>query len=225
MAYMWRTGVHQALSNLVKKNESGELIDGAGSDIRFAEGIWERHHAMDDPGSPIAGGGVFRSGYPAKPETVPTMAQFIKNPKKIPDIFGSAGVKLVSDSVKHTIESLEPNIHRFYPIDLYWVNGESAERRWALNICQRIDGVDKEKSSLWESRYPVDKPRVGGKLSALMLDHKHKRLVLSASQISGHHLWYDKYYSGMAAFLSDDLMAAFKAAKVTGARFTKVDVQ
>ena len=216
MAYMWTIDYSQPPANLVKDGGDA-LVDGAAADVRFADGVWEEHHALEDPGQAISpGGGVFVSGYPARIEFAPTMAQFIKDPKIIPSLFNSSGAHLVSDQVKEIVERFEPETHQFFPIKLYWKNGELAEERWVLNVCQRVDGVDKEASELWENRYP------DGRLSTLAIDRKSKKLILSYANINPYHLWVDKHYRGSTVFLSDNLMAAFKEAGVTGGIFKKV---
>ena len=176
---------------------------------------------MDDPGqgiSPGGGGGGGKSGYPAKEETVPTESQFHENPKTIPSIFNYSGAWLVDDKVKSVIESLEPGVHQFFPIKLLRVNGEVAEERWVLNICQRVDGVEPEKSDLKIKRRPADEL-----ITSIMPYAAKRKVVLVERVIKGHHLWIDKRYIGSTTFLSVELREAFKAAGVTGGHFEKVE--
>ena len=208
MAYKWETHYRQPAADM------------SAVGTRFADGVVEKFWATShlDRGIAITpGGGVFMSGYPANPETVPTEAQFLENPKKIPSVMGSSGARLVDSKVKEAIEALEPGVHQFFPIRLLWKNGELAEERWALNICQRIDSVDKEKSDI-----KIKKTKEG--VISYMLPYGNKRKVVMIGQnIQSKHLWLDKYYTGNTAFLSDELMAAFKAAGVTGGQFDKVE--
>ncbi len=58
----------------------------------------------------------------------------------------------VSERAKALIEEWEPGTHQFVPVDFVDSKGDVLEHRYALVICNRLDGVDREQTTfvlLW----------------------------------------------------------------------------
>ena len=60
-----------------------------------------------------------------------------------PDLsFVVGGVPCLSTHARDLIESLEPQVHQFFPVDMFDLNGAICEpRRYILNVCQLVDAI------------------------------------------------------------------------------------
>jgi hypothetical protein len=84
----------------------------------------------------------------------------------------------VSERVVDLIESLEPGVHQYLPVEVYHPYGSLFERRWLLNICSRLDTFAAEHSNIVVSphgRYSIGKDPF--------------QVSAWAAKASGHALW------------------------------------
>ncbi|NJM82301.1 MAG: hypothetical protein HC844_07255 [Tabrizicola sp.] len=121
----------------------------------------------------------------------------------MPDIMLSHSVILVSDKVKVIIETLEPGVHQFFPLETWCRGNQPGPRMHLLNVCSRLPSVDQERTTKlfvddrrWKNEGPGE-------------------LVFSLAQIGSHKLWHDRHiYDNF--YFTDEVKAAFEAEKVTG---------
>ncbi|MEI2296690.1 imm11 family protein [Ensifer sp. MJa1] len=150
--------------------------------------------------------GYAYAGRPYEKEHVPTCIE-LEGPKRtITDIYSGYGL-FVDEKFRLAVEKLEPNVHQFFPIDLVWKDGSHAAHRYWFVPCNRLDSVDRAKTTfefrgLWDI--------FGG---------PDKLLVFSRSQIGSHHAWIDKYIHAPMPLISEALKAELEAAGVTGAHY------
>lgn len=169
---------------------------------------------VDDPADwdALAGGfqqGKLNLGRAIKPDHVPTKLLW-SGPanRKLPDAMHNRGMLKVSDRVKGIIEQLEPGLHQFFSVDVFFkANNLLARKMFYLNICARLDSVDRELTTcpmgsvLW-------RPDQGGEL------------VFNLDQIGNHHLWHDKHILH-GWYASDSLKIELVRADVSGLVFNK----
>jgi hypothetical protein len=160
----------------------------------------------------VAGGfdnGDLNLGRQIKPDNVPTKFEWggPKN-RKLPDALHGRSIVFVSDRLREIIERFEPGVHQFFPIDIiYKSNKELAAKMFFLNICTRLDSVDRDLTTspfgnvMW-------RPDKGG------------TLVFNTDKIGTHHLWHDKHIMH-GWMISDQLHDALVAQKITGLVFHK----
>ena len=82
---------------------------------------------------------------------VPDMVHKLYLKKKLKgeaDFIQGGGYWTISDRVVDAIEELEPGVHRYWPVDVFNKDGSLAGRWWFLNICNRLDTLDLEKSKI-----------------------------------------------------------------------------
>lgn len=137
----------------------------------------------------------------------------------VPD-FDNGLVDNVSDRAMALIEAHEPGVHQFLPIDYSDVDGAPFGRRHALIVCNRIDSLDREHTTMvlhrgrvWQPATdldPADRPP-GCDISV------PAKLVFSARQIGDTQLWWDRHLRN-GPFLSDWLAGALKTSGLTGLR-------
>ena len=197
---VWTFGFHDGMRVTYSLME----LDGDLRKIEYEDREWD----------PNSVGGTFEAGdlnlgRRLKSDNVPTRFQW-GGPKsrKLPDALKGRGMLLVSEKLKKTIESFEPRVHQLFPVELVFKkNGGHAANMYYLNICNRLDSVDRDRTT-----WPFDKnsyePTDGG------------ILVFDLKKIKNHHLWHDKHiYFGW--MISDVLHNAMINAGITGLVFHK----
>jgi hypothetical protein len=150
--------------------------------------------------------GAKRLGRALKPINIPTKFRWGGAAERMPDIMLTHSVMLVSDKVKDIVESLEPKVHQFFPLETWAKGNKPAQRMYLMNICNRLDTVDREKTTkpFVSSRY-WDTPKPG-------------ELFFSLAQIGHHKFWHDKHIFD-AMFFTDDVKDQFVSAGVTGVNY------
>jgi hypothetical protein len=141
--------------------------------------------------------------------------------------FDKSGIGLrISTAAKELIERLEPNVHQFFPVEIFSYNydaskwqdvygnydpvpkGTLVDRKigdqWFFIICNRLDSIDKEQTIGLNERgiYRPEKLGVEG------------RLVLRKDAIQKKHVWCERCVSGI--YFSDDLISAIDTVGLTG---------
>jgi hypothetical protein len=129
--------------------------------------------------------------------------------RKLPDALFGRGMLLVSNRLMSNIERLEPGMHQFFPIDVVFKSDmNSAVRMNFLNICSRLDSIDRRLTTCAMEFNRVWRTDKGG------------QLVFNIEQIGSHHLWHDKHLSD-GWMISDILHDAMVTEGITGLVFHK----
>jgi hypothetical protein len=144
------------------------------------------------------------AGRPIDPTHLPTKIK-VEGPKRnLPDVY-EAGAKVVDEKFRAVVEELEPGVHQFFPVELLWSDGSSAGQRYWFFVCNRLDTVDREKTTkefrnLWKSR-------------------GNGEFVFNRGQIGDHHIWIDKFMASSDPLMSNAMHDALVAAEITGMGF------
>jgi hypothetical protein len=206
--------------------------------FEYLDGDQKRVTLIDpsqDGGSIIIVGG---SGRPVHPEYIPTKIGFRDAKPGVRHLMDFEGCwlgMLISNRAKLIIESLEPGLHQFFPVEIFqrddapetWNVHAGAfdppegtkfhDRKiadyWMFNICARLDTMDRARTK--------GALRGKGFYIPSMADPEDKNLVLSSAAINGANAWVDSWVMGM--FFSDALVAQIQTASLTGLRLTRVD--
>lgn len=157
-------------------------------------------------------GSAYNMGRRVRTDFVPTKMRWCdRQGHAIPD-FDAGWLLNVSNRAKDLIESLEPGVHQFLPVDYIDFNRRPLESRWFLIVCNRIDSVDRHHSRLrleggwmWTPDGVVD-----------------PKLVFNEKQASGYHLWRDKHLIS-GPFISDVLAERIQKEALTGIRLSRAE--
>lgn len=145
-------------------------------------------------------------GRPFEPEHVPTKIELSGPMRTITDVYSGYGL-FVDERFKLAVEKLEPDVHQFFPVEFVWKDGSHAAHRYWFVPCNRLDTVDRQKTT-FEFR------------NVWFLDgSKDKELIFSRSQIGDHHIWIDKFIVIPNPAISEALKAELDAAGITGAHY------
>lgn len=144
------------------------------------------------------------AGRPVDTTHLPTKVQQAGPKRKFKDI-SPDGLYTVSEKFREVVEGLEPGVHQFVPVEFVWKDGTHAAKRYWYFPCNRLDSVDREKTTeelvegiRWR---PTKKPN----------------FVFSRSQIGDCHLWRDKFMPpSYGPFISNSLYEAFMEAGIEG---------
>lgn len=110
----------------------------------------------------------------------------------------------VDSKFKSVLEDLEPNIHQFIPIEFVWSDGTHASNKFWFVPCNRIDSLDRKKTTIPFGN-TIWKMSRGGEM------------VFSRSQIGGRHAWVDKHMPVMdGVWISDVFAERLRSAGITG---------
>jgi hypothetical protein len=137
--------------------------------------------ATPDDGAPIYPNTI-NIGRPIKSEFVPTRAVMEAPKGTLPDLLHSFAF-FVDDKFMAVLERLEPGVHQFFPIEIFWEDGTYAASRYWFQTCNRLDSVDPETTTV---------PR--GNRTWLM--SKGGDFVFSKKNIGPHHAWEDMRIQG-----------------------------
>jgi len=194
----------------------------------------ELENPTPDGGRPVAG--KWSAGRALKPDHMPTrLIRGGPGPKQSPVLDVEAlygGTLLVREPFKDLLESLEPGVHRFFPMEVYikahdpatWqpedgfykdpkgttIKLEKLADYWLLNICNRLDTYHPTTIGRDERGFYVPE-RLG----------INGRQVFSNERIGRHHAWHDKFASGR--FISDTFADLLRSNGLTGVALQHFD--
>lgn len=136
----------------------------------------------------------------------------------------------VSERARQAIETIEPGVHQFFPVEYVDTKSTFLESRYWLVVCNRIDGMNREhtnmvlrKGQVWR---PADYIASRGESVPPHIDpNEPARLVFDLKSIGNVHLWVDKHIDGPTTWLSDAMAEQFTTAKLTGLRLDQSRVE
>ena len=187
-------------------NSSFQEMDGDTDLIKLVD-------ATQDDGLRILDGSP-SVGRPLKPDHIPT--KLSRKPWSIERVplldvetyYG--GNLLVCQAFKDLLEALEPDVHQFWPMEIY-VKGEKVALRYWFVACHRIRALSGEHC------YPPLSERGWWDPSPLG-QRENDRIVFSSEAIGGRHAWVDMAHSDR--MFSDEFAERLMALNLTGLKFS-----
>jgi hypothetical protein len=142
--------------------------------------------------------------------------------KKLCDVFPMAGVTCVSARFKEIVESFEPDVHQFFPVELRRKDDTKYEEKYfILNACQMFDAVlmRHTEGARWRKEE-------AGALAANppKMYFAEDGAVISTRKVAGRHLWRPQFMTGTGGnlFVSSQIASAIKTEKIKYLRFESV---
>ncbi len=177
----------------------------------------------DGPGSDPSGGRAREWGQPLKSDFIPAKIKKRGRERPIADIDFMFGMFLVSQAFKNAVEAVEPDVHQFFPVDVFWANGNQADGKFYwFNICTALDTVDPERTEASQksgisnrtgkfvrSRWKIRKPG-GGQYP----------IYYNLEAVQGHHIWKDKYLFSSNFYCSQVFKQHCESLDLAGLGFT-----
>lgn len=176
--------------------------------------------------APVNDGGVngdsYDAGLPVDGDNFPKWVKWSDpNGNPVPD-FDNGPFLNVSEKAKAVIESLEPSIHQFFPVEYRAHNGKGHGTRYWFVVCNRLDSVDREHTTMvlrrgLEWRPARDLVRRGEEIPPHIDPTVPPRLVFNLGAIGQTHIWVDKHLGGQR-YISVFAARTFASAGLTGIR-------
>ncbi|WP_150526133.1 imm11 family protein [Roseibium sediminis] len=174
--------------------------------VKHLNGDPDKVEALDitpDEAKILPGYSIF-AGRPVDTTHLPTKVQAGGRKRTFKDI-SPDGLYSVSENFREVVERLEPGVHQFVPVEFVWKDGTHAANRYWYFPCNRLDSVDREKTT--------EELEAG----IMWMPSKNPGFVFSRSQIGDCHLWRDKFMpSSYGPFISNALYKAFVEAGIEG---------
>ncbi|OUS37039.1 hypothetical protein A9Q94_07550 [Rhodobacterales bacterium 56_14_T64] len=139
---------------------------------------------------------------PLKEMECPKVFKLKKTPKKLGAMIGPS-LPLVSETLKHIIETLEPGVHQFWPIAIELPRNKTwPEQYYGLRIATFLDSFRREQSKegAWQ---PLGKLFYSSDTRA-----NAKGLAFAKDVIAGKHLWREVALVQPQICMSDELQQA-----------------
>lgn len=200
MAWFWSGSSH------LDRPEIEVLADG---DERMSQLFGQVKHEVQrrDPDYKYVTNIWMNAGFRFPDVERPFQVKVKRKSGNLPEQFGVAIGAAVSRRFIEVLESLEPGVHNYLPLELMLRDATlSAGEYGLLNICKRLDTISIEHSEhivrTWpdKERFPDLEFYAGG---SLMMK---KGPAAYADKIAGHHLWYE--YKASTTMMSDQLAEA-----------------
>jgi hypothetical protein len=134
---------------------------------------------------------------------VPTYFHAKGNCSKLPSLALFAGpVFSVDEPLKAFIEWLEPDVHRFFPIEVRPIRGSPPPTpRYILIVQQELDSFSEEHSNKGSFRKDCDKIQHSEKPKDM------RGLAFRKADFAGSHLWYERRIASFLLCISERLQA------------------
>lgn len=161
-----------------------------------------------DGGFYVGYDGSLMSGRRVKREGMPSKVKWWDR-RPVPDFqILHSPTMIVSQRFREVVESIEPGVHQFEPVEYVTKGGEHVADMFVFVICNRIDSVDRDLTTM----YRFDNYwKAGGPLGG-------SRLAFNSAQVGNHHIWIDKYLPDYR-LASSTFVDAVRAAGLVGIGF------
>jgi len=183
--------------NLDRDPDQIQLIDAAQDDGR-----------LFGSGAPNAGRPILPDHLPTKLEREPWDLRLL--PLLDVETY-RAGTLLVPQQFKDLLEELEPDVHQFWPMEIY-VKGEQVDLKYWFIACHRISALSREHC------YPALHER-GFWCPSPIGQRENDRVAFSKAAIGGRHAWVDMRFSDR--YFSNTFAERLQKLNLTGLRFSK----
>lgn len=166
----------------------------------------------DYPGRGVVLGGI-NNGIPAVRELVPTAARIAKNRADFyPDFLSLRAIWTVCEVFRAKVEELEPGVHEFFPLALSTKSGQLiAKKYYLMNILNRVDAVDIDRSVLHHDSYC-------NKYYTFGTGDAEPSIILKSKKIEGMSMWCDLNIT-QGVFFSDELVKFIRSEKLRRLQF------
>jgi len=209
MVYRIFGGVKPADESVAQKerrgNSSFEELDGNTNKLQLVDPTQDDGQRIID-GNPSV-------GRPLLPINIPTkLSREPWNLRLLPLLDMErywGGNLLVPAAFKDLLEEMEPEVHQFWPMDIY-VKGELVDRKYWFIACNRITAQSREHCyPPLDARGFWDPSPIG--------QRENDRLVFDSAVIGDRHAWVDTHYDDR--MFSDAFAERLMVLNLSGTKF------
>lgn len=165
----------------------------------------------------------YHLGLPVSSEHVPTLWQWASS-KTLPDCYKPFGFPCIGAKVKSIIEEFEPDVHQFFPVQVVDKKKQPLAKRWLWNVCNRIDSVDREHTTLIQklgARWYHPNDVEDADLPPGYDRDAEVKLTFSCERIGNAHFWRDPNLKRQHLYCSQAAGEALLSEGFSGLAFTE----
>lgn len=151
-------------------------------------------------------------GIPLDLSHLPTTIRWKGEKHDLKDLQKTHNWFFVSAKLRELIEVLEPKTHQFSPLEIVWDDDSHAAAYYWFNPCNRIDSMDKSRTTHEFNERTGKWQFVEG-----------KKYVANLSQISDHQIWLDPRTTFGSVWVSKKFKQAIDAASINGIGFSQFE--
>jgi hypothetical protein len=197
-----------------------EALDGDVSQIRLVDD--------SDDGGYLPRGNPILAGRPVDTEHVPTKMKWLDRKGHLVPDFDNGKINNVSARARHVIESKEPGVHQFIPVEYVDKDGNHLEHRFFFFVGNRLDTMYDENPTmvLANGRTWVPASDLARRNKEIPPDKDPSlpaRLMVDSQKVGPAQIWVEKHSGGGSTFISEGMFKAFMAAGLTGIKPTPVE--
>ena len=197
-----------------------KLVPGSDPRVDWGGGNFPSAKFIEAPSDGLPKIGPAKAGVPVDGSELPKKITWIDKPAYPPADFDKCGQLNVSERARAVIETVEPGVHQFFPVDYYGRDGKLIETRYWLYICNRRDSVCADKSNwvlnpLGYYSSPRDALDFGWDIPAHVDVNAPAKFVFEKAKIGDIHLWREARADGLP-LMSETMHRAIVDAGLTG---------
>lgn len=164
-----------------------------------------------------------KAGVPVYGGVLPKVVKWDEPADNPPPDFDNMPTMNVSERAKEVIESVEPGVHQFFPVEYIGRDDQPIETRYWFYICNRRDTIHPTASNMLLGKRgiyipPFDAVRRGLELPPHVDPHADAKHVIDLSKIDGVHMWREARSGSGMPLMSDTMWRAIQDAGLTGMR-------
>ncbi|NBB24390.1 hypothetical protein GVM20_04535 [Porphyrobacter sp. SLTP] len=197
-----------------------KLLPGSDPRVDWGSGNFPSSKFIEAPSDGLPKIGPAKAGVPVDGSDLPKKITWIDKPAYPPADFDKCGQFNVSERARAVIETVEPGVHQFFPVDYFTRKGEAIGTRYWLYICNRRDAIHPTRSNMILNKFgeycpPSDGVRKGWEIPDHVDVNAPPKFVVDGAKIAGVHLWREVRAEGLP-LISDRMHQAITDAGLTG---------
>ena len=162
-----------------------------------------------------------KAGVPLYGGALPKVVRWDEPADNPPPDFDSMPTMNVSERARQVIESLEPGVHQFFPVEYIDRQDQPIETRYWFYICHRRDTIHSTKSNMLLNKWgeyipPLDALRRNQQLPPHVDPALPAKYVIDKAKIDDVHMWREARSGGGMILMSDMMRRAIQDAGLTG---------
>lgn len=189
--------------------------------VDWGEDVFPTPPTLDDnfdDGLPTTNGP--KAGVPVYGGALPKVVRWAEPADNPPPDFDSMPTLNISERAKQVIESVEPDVHQFFPVEYVDRQDQPIETRYWFYICNRRDTIHPTKSNMMlngRGLYipPIDAVRRTLEIPSHLDTKAPGKMVIDSAKLGSEQMWREPRADGMS-LMSQTMWEAIQDAGLTG---------
>lgn len=169
-----------------------------------------------------------KAGVPVYGGVLPKVVRWDESAGNPPPDFDNMPELNVSDRARQVIESVEPGVHQFFPVEYIDRHDRVIETRYWFFICNRRDTIHPTASNMAVTDWGAYvSPHVAVRMKMTLPPHVDAKLpakfMIDRAKLGDAHVWREPRADGMR-LMSETMWEAIQHTELTGLRLSPIGV-